>query len=349
MKRIVGNVVFLLLATFAKPCIAQSECTALAQSLTAYSVQTSSESQKNLVELSQLCTEHYDSANQNQKAQIAGAYGLISGSASGSSDSIKTEQDEQCGGHFGSDWQANHSNYQSQDVSAKTAGIVLQCFESARFRLVGLNVTENVVSASYRFGGEGSTTINVAEVLPANIAKCDAGINGNAKKDLSGLQGVRVSSGTTLTVNCTRLQDSAAAADPHQKVFPGGLLSVAAGAENVAVPLPTYAIPSVSDTAAEAMRKDFDASVQSLSDQLNKLQATVAQNEDNRKHVFKGQAALPNCTYVTNYGSDPSTMPPAGHDKNVTKVAWCPVNMYVAGTVNYKGQAQDFGVVCCPQ
>jgi hypothetical protein len=238
------------------------ECVDVARVMAINSIQSQSSDQQQAITQSQLCSSDYQSASDSVKASISAAYGLFSGSAGASVDKIEAMQSSRCDNKFGEYWSNKVSSLNAASVSAIGAKVVLACFQTRSFRLVGMDIGGTGITSTFQNGNLSPVTINTAVVRPADAATCTAGIN-DRSSSLSELVGKTLATGDTVTLSCQRTAQTVAD-QPGAQHFPGGLITVATRTDAATVPLFEYYQPNISHNEADELR-------QSLTSLANKL------------------------------------------------------------------------------
>jgi hypothetical protein len=272
IKTLVGSV---FLAAFATAHLAYAqECTDLARVIARESERFADKNQVDILNTANLCSAEYDKATNEQQAQIEASYGLFSGGAKGSSQQVREMQKERCESKYGSEWRNRITSTEVERVSQTGADVVKACINSRSFRLVGLTIVDEAISASFRYNGAGDTILNGIVVTPPEIAKCSVLHNGKTVTNLEEMPGTPLKSGETIALDCKRLPTFI---DENRNNYKGGLIGIATSAEVAQVPLIAYSSPPLYETTAE-----------SLSRQIKELHADLAAYKDaDRKYTHR--------------------------------------------------------------
>ncbi|WP_139342627.1 hypothetical protein [Methylobacterium radiotolerans] len=247
---------------FISPVAVKSqECTDLARVIARESERFADKNQVDILNTANLCSAEYDKATNEQQAQIEASYGLFSGGAKGSSQQVREMQKQRCESKYGSEWRNRVTSNEIQRVSQTGADVVKACLNSRSFRLVGLTIADEALSASFRYSGTGEIILNGIVVTPPEIADCAVLYNGKKITNLADMPGASLKSGETIALDCKRLSTKIG---ENRDNYKGGLVGIATSAEVAQVPLISYSNPPLYETTADSLARQ----IKELKDEL---------------------------------------------------------------------------------
>ena len=182
----------LLLLAAVCPVAHAQECTSLAAVIGRQTQKFGDQEQKAIASRAQLCSAKYENSTAEQRVQIEAAYGMFNGGVNGSSTQIHALQEQECQSQFGSYWSNKVTSSELDDVSQIGAEVVKACLNSQAFRLVGLSLQDEGVSASYRYNGNGTTKIDVITASPQDIVDCNVAALGKSYQDSESVSGLEL-------------------------------------------------------------------------------------------------------------------------------------------------------------
>jgi hypothetical protein len=314
-----------LLASLCPPLAAQ-ECVDLARVIGREAERVGDRAAIAIQNKASLCSQRYEMAGAEQRANIEAAYGLFSGGASGSSSQIQELQQAQCENHYGAWWSSQQHSTEINRVSELGADVIRACLSGRSFRLTNLQFVGDAVNATFLYGGVGEIKVSGVIVTPPQIARCSVFVNGAKQDDLSKLQGVSLNSGENLTLACQRQPVTPTGSPLH---FEGGIIGIATASDTPTVPLIAHSKLPISDEFAP-----------DLSARLSKLE------EDLRTWDPKGDsnAFMPPAPITI--------MPPQNHVPDHWTTANCPQGYYMIGMSLFTDTNESFlqraQVLCRP-
>ena len=251
------------------------ECVDLARVMARESERFADRNQVELLHTANLCSAQYESASSEQRAQIEASYGLLSGGLSGSAQQIRTMQQSICGNRYGREWWDQITSREIQRVSQTGADVVRACLDQRSFRLVGLRIQDEAITAAFRYGGSGETIINGVILTPKEIAQCSVLYNGSTQGNLERIVGTRLRSGDTLTLDCHRLSESIGT---DRRNYKGGIIGVATVTEVAQFPLISYSVPALPEPVADSLSKqigELKATIRNLQNSLDEAKLNI--------------------------------------------------------------------------
>lgn len=281
---------------------AQSECVEVARVLGQEFEKIGDSDQVAIIQKANLCEKEFDNESEQMKAQIKASYAAFNGDASGDHAKVKAWHRSHCEEKYGSYWRDKISSREVRRASETAAKVIASCFEQSTFRLVDLTIQNEGIAATFKFGGNGSTTVHGFVQRPQNIANCTFLHNGTeidtkAKKE----QKLTVSANDIVVLQCERSTESPATAP--RKHYKGGIIGVASISGAPMIPLVEYSVPPISEDVAAAFRsriEQLEGKVTAAEGKIKEISGTV------KTHSTELSKKLSSVTASVKYVTEPN-------------------------------------------